>query len=205
MDNAKQPASTFVVLYFGDSLTAGSELSPDQKPFVWPKLVQEGSYGKFQAINEGLGGRPTGSMPDFQKALEKHGGAMDIMVIALGGNDARDVSGNCVAHAVKNIREMIALTRAGRPDIPILLVGPANIRKDALGPTKNIADQRDQNLRDLTDAYEKLAPETSCQFVSLYGVVPPASLAMDGVHPDADGNRAIAAKMLEALSKLVSR
>jgi acyl-CoA thioesterase-1 len=109
-----------------------------------------------------------------------------------------------VPHAVKNIREMIALARAAHPGLPILLAGPANIRKDTLGPTKPIANERDQNLRDLTVAYEKLARETSCPFVSLYGIIPRASLAVDGVHPDADGNRPIAAKMLEALTRLVS-
>jgi len=205
MDNAKQSDSVYVVLYFGDSLTEGAMLSPDQKHFAWPNLVQEDSHGKFQAINEGMGGRPTNSVAGFQKTLKEHASMFDIVVIALGGNDSRDISGQCVPNAVRNIREMIAQARAARPDIPILLAGPANIRKDTLGPTKPIAGQRDQNLRDLTEAYEKLARETYCQFVSLYGVIPPASLTLDGVHPDADGQRPIAATMLEALTKLVSR
>lgn len=194
-----------MVLYFGDSLTAGSEMSPEQKPFLWPNLVREASHGQFQALNEGLGGRPTDSVADFQKALEKYGDTIDIVVIALGGNDARDISGQCVPNAVNNIRKMIGLARAAHPGLPLLLAGPANIRKDTLGPSKPIANERDQNLRDLTIAYEKLASETSCHFVSLYGIVPPESLAMDGVHPDAEGNRPIAAKMLEALNRLVSR
>ena len=75
-------------------------------------------------------------------------------MIALGGNDSRDISGNCVPNAVKNIRAMIAGLFGA---IPILLAGPANIRKDTLGPTKPIANERDQNLRDLNAAYEKLA------------------------------------------------
>ena len=198
----ERPDAAQVVLCFGDSLTAGSELPPDQKAFVWPRLLEEASQGKFRAINEGLGGRPTDSLADFRQALQKHGAAAGIMVIALGGNDARDVSGNCVPHAVKNIREMIALTRSARPDVPILLAGPANIRKDALGPTKDIADERDQNLRDLTMAYERLARESSCHFVALYGIVPPGSLTVDGVHPDAEGNKFIATTMLKALTQL---
>ena len=166
--------SAITVLYFGDSITAGFNLPPEA---VWPSLVEKASQGTFRAINEGL-------------------------VIALGGNDARDISGNCVPNALKNIREMIALTRAARPGIPILLVGPTNINKDCLGPTKPIANERDQNLRDLNAAYEKLAWELSCYFVSLYGVIPPDSLAVDGVHPDAEGNRPLAAKMLDVLTKI---
>jgi acyl-CoA thioesterase-1 len=194
----------FRVLYFGDSLTAGSEMPPEQKRYVWPTLVEEISGGKFRAINEGLAGRPTDSIADFRKILEKHGIAFEIMVIALGGNDARDITGNCVPNALKNIREMIGLTRSSRPDVPVLLVGPANIRKDRLIRFQNIAEQRDQNLRDLISAYQKLSREISCPFVALYGVIPPESLTVDGVHPDPEGNQAIAAIMLEALKKLVS-
>jgi len=191
------------VLYFGDSITAGSDLHPDHKSLLWTTLVEQDSGGKFQAINEGLGGRPTDSLTDFKAVLQKYGNGYDLMVIALGGNDARDISGNCVPNALKNIREMVALTRAAHPGIPILLVGPTNIRKDALGPTKPIANERDQNLRDLNAAYARLAPELSCHFVSLYGVIPDASLEVDGVHPDGEGNKPIAAKMLETLTKIL--
>jgi acyl-CoA thioesterase-1 len=202
MDHPPPATSVFTALYFGDSLTAGSTLPPEQKSSVWTNLVEQVSRGKFRAINEGLGGRPTDSLADFQEALRKHAGAFDLLVIALGGNDARDISGNCVPHALKNIRAMITLARASCSTLPILLAGPANIRKDTLGPTKPIANEREQNLRDLNVAYEKLALETSCQFVSLYGTIPAASLVMDGVHPDAEGNQPIAAAMLEALTKL---
>jgi acyl-CoA thioesterase-1 len=201
MDTSRRLHSIYSVLYFGDSLTAGSEMPIDQKRFVWPKLVEEISGGTFQAINEGLGGRTTNSVFNFKKALKDHSGAIDILVIALGGNDARDISGNCVPNAVKNIGEMISSAREVIPHAPILIAGPANIRKDTLGITKPIAGPRDQNLRDLTSAYAALARDTGCHF----GVIPPESLALDGVHPDAEGNRAVAAKMAAALTDLVWR
>lgn len=197
------PSKTFRVLYFGDSVTAGSEMSPEQKPFVWPNLVEESSGGKFQPINEGKGGRPTNSVKEFREVLERRRDGYDILVIALGANDSRDVSGHCVPNAVRNLREMIRLAREARPGLPILLVAPTNIRKDALGPSRPIGDQRDQNLRDLTAAYGPLAAELSCHFVALYGVIPPESLTKDGVHPDATGNRPIAARVLAALEQLV--
>jgi acyl-CoA thioesterase-1 len=191
------------VLYFGDSLTAGSEMTAEEKAFVWPSLVEESSGGKFRPINEGKGGRPTDSLGEFRVVLEKHRGGYDLLVIALGGNDARDLTGACVPNAVRNVREMVRLAREDRASLPILIVAPANIRKDALGPTRPIANERDQNLRDLGAAYEALAHELACHFVSLYGVIPPEALAIDGVHPDANGNRPIAARMLEALQCVV--
>ena len=86
-------------------------------------------------------------------------------------------------------------------DVTILLAGPPNIRKDALGPTRPIADQRDAKLRELGAAFSELAQKLHCEFFSLYGVVPDASLTHDGVHPDVNGNEAIAKAML---GKLVS-
>ncbi|HSI34060.1 MAG: SGNH/GDSL hydrolase family protein, partial [Phycisphaerae bacterium] len=81
----------------------------------------------------------------------------------------------------------------------VVIVGPPNIRKDALGPSKPIADQREAKLKEMGVAFEVLAKETKAEFVGLFGVVPEASLTKDGVHPDPAGNAAIAAVMGKAL------
>jgi acyl-CoA thioesterase-1 len=196
------------VLCFGDSITEGGALPKDDKPFVWPTLVEKASKGTLKILNEGKGGRPTASVEDFRKALAKHveAGGVDVVLIALGTNDSRDVTDACVPKAVANVRNMIDHARATLgPASKVLLVGPPNLNKAALGPTKPIADQRDQKLRDLNDAFKTLAAETKCGFVSLYGVVPPECLTKDGVHPDKAGNEAIAAVMLEAVSALPAR
>ena len=178
-------------------------MTTQEKPCVWPNLVEQSSGGRFCPINEGKGGRPTDSLGEFREALEKHRGAYDLLVLALGGNDARDISGACVPNAVKNVREMVRLALEDRASLPILIVAPANIRKDTLGPTRLIANERDQNLRGLGKAYEVLARELACHFVSLYGVIPPEALAIDGVHPNAQGNEPIAHCMLETLERVV--
>lgn len=150
-------------------------------------------------INEGKGGRPTDSLEEFTSMLARHE-RVDLLVLALGGNDARDISGKCVTNALANLRSMISLARQTYGgELSILLVGPTNIRKDALGPTRNIAEEREQNLLDLNAAYPGLASELGCSFVSLYGTVAPRCLTLDGVHPDSEGHAAIAAVMLRAL------
>lgn len=183
------------VLCFGDSITAGSGLPQDEKSSVWPLLVEKYTEGKLQLINEGKGGRPTNAIKEFQAVLEKHPD-IDVMLIALGTNDSRDISEKCVPAAVENIRQMIEIIHKKR-NISVLLVGPPNINKEALGPTKPIANQREQKLQQLNEAFGKLAREKSCIFVSLYGLVLEESLRRDGVHPDAKGNEAIA-KVIEA-------
>ena len=192
------------VLYFGDSLTFGAELgAQQQKTNRWPAVVEQLSGGRFKEINEGKGGRPTDSFGDFLAALKRHPHP-GILVIALGGNDARDTSGNAVTNAITNIRRFIthARTTLG-PDTPIVLGASANINPQYLVATKSIAPQRDKNLRDLAAAYEKLAGDTGCAFVSFYGLIPPESLKLDGVHPDASGHAIMAKTMLAKLQTLV--
>jgi acyl-CoA thioesterase I len=185
-----------VVIVFGDSITAGSALPKEDQPKIWVRLVEAQSGGQLQMVNEGKGGRPTNSVKEFQEMLPRHPRA-DLLVLALGTNDSRDISDQCVPKAVTNLRAMIGLARGtyGK-DLAVLIVGPPNIRKDALGPTKPIADQRDGKLRELGDGFAALAKESHCEFVSLYGVVPEGSLTKDGVHPDVVGNEAIAKVML---------
>ena len=189
------------VVVFGDSITAGSLLSKADKPRLWVNQVETASSGKLRLLNEGKGGRPTAALAEFEEMLKGHA-KVDLLVFALGANDARDTSGDCVPHAVKNLRTMIQRARAVYGvNLPILLVAPTNIRKDALGPTKPIADQREANLVALGTAYEGLAKDEKCSFFSLYGLVPPESLAHDGVHPDAAGNDILAKALLAPLLK----
>lgn len=195
------PPSTVVV--FGDSITEGNMLPQADRARVWVNLVENQSNGRVHMINKGKGGRPTDSVGEFRQMLAQQPQA-DVLLIALGTNDSRNIHDDCVPAAVKNIRAMITLAREkyGR-SLPILLVAPPNIRKDALGPTRPIADQRDAKLRELGAAYETLARELHCEFLSLYGTVPPASLTKDGVHPDAAGNEAIANAILPRLLGMV--
>jgi acyl-CoA thioesterase-1 len=204
---ADRPAAARV-LCFGDSITEGSALPRDERPFVWPALVEQASAGGLKLINEGKGGRPTASVDEFERALAKHaqGGGVDVVVIALGTNDSRDTSDVCVPKAVANVRKMVERARAKLgPAAKVLLVGPPNINKAALVATKPIADPRERKIKDLNAAFEALAKEAHCDYVGLFGAVPEQSMTRDGVHPDKAGNQAIAAVMGRAIGALVER
>lgn len=188
---AQSPAPR-VVIIFGDSITAGGALPQDQRDQLWVTQLQHESAGSLTLINEGKGGRPTNSLTEFEAMLSRHPKA-DALVLALGMNDSRDITPQCVPKAVANLHAMIAKARtAYGANLPVLLVGPSNINKSALGPTKPIGNEREAKLRELGAAFEKLAAETSSAFVTLFGIVPDSSLLKDGVHPDAAGNTAIA-------------
>ena len=59
-------------MVFGDSITAGSALSPGDRPHAWVRLVEEQSDGHLQMLNEGKGGRPTDSVKEFTEMLKRH-------------------------------------------------------------------------------------------------------------------------------------
>ena len=103
--------------------------------------------------------------------------------------------------AVGNVRKMVDRARAtyGR-GLPVLLVGPPNVNKNALVATKPVADEREAKLRELGDGFAKLAVEIGCDYVSLFGAVPETSMTKDGVHPDAAGNAAMARVLLPKLT-----
>lgn len=190
------------VIVFGDSITAGGALPQAQRGQLWLTQVQEQSAGALVLINEGKGGRPTNSLTEFEAMLPRHAKA-DALVIALGMNDSRDITPQCIPKAVANLRAMIEKARAAYgTKLVVLLVGPTNINKAALVATKPIGNEREAKLRELGAAFEKLAAETKSEFVSLFGVVPDASLLKDGVHPDGVGNDAIAKVMGARLKTL---
>ena len=188
------------VIVFGDSITAGGALPANERDAVWVRVVERESKGRLRMVNEGKGGRPTDSVKEFEAMLARQPQAA-VLVIALGTNDSRDITAACVPKAVANVRAMIARARQQYgAKLRILLAGPPNINKAALVATKPIAHEREAKLRDIGDAFAALAKETGCEFTSLFGIVPEASMAMDGVHPDAAGNAAIARAMLAKLA-----
>jgi acyl-CoA thioesterase-1 len=189
------------VVVFGDSITEGGALPKAERTNAWIHVVAREAKGWLRMVKEGKGGRPTASVKEFEAMLARHPQA-DVLVLALGTNDSRDLADDCVPKAVANLRTMVAKARqAWGGNLRVLIIGPPNINKNALGPTKPIANEREAKLRELGAAFAKLAAELRGDFVSLFGVVPEYSLTKDGVHPDAAGNVAIARVILPKLDK----
>jgi len=192
-----------VVLIFGDSITAGNELPPEERDQAWPILLERQSGGRLRLVNEGKGGRPTSALDEFEAVLVRHG-APDLLVLALGMNDSRNVSEDCVPTASANLRTMIVRSRrAWGEGLPVLLVGPSNVNEDTLIATKSIATERQANLRDLNESFERLAEETACSFLSLFGRIDSRHLLRDGVHPDREGNHHLASILLPAIQSQI--
>jgi len=195
-------AQPLVVVVFGDSIAAGTGLPEAQRSNVWVGRVEQLARGRLRMVNEGAGGRATGALGDFDAMLGRRP-RIDILVLALGTNDSADVSGAAPVRAAANLREIVLRARKayGR-ELAVLIVAPPNIRKDALLRNREQADQRERTLERMSAEFRELAARLGCEFLSLYGTVPDASLAVDGMHPDLAGNERIARIVLPKLMSI---
>ncbi|HEX4083996.1 MAG TPA: SGNH/GDSL hydrolase family protein [Chthoniobacteraceae bacterium] len=191
------------VLFFGDSITKGQGVTADQR---WTALVAAHSHGAFVEVNEGKPGRPAAAVGEFSKMLEEYpaNSGISVLVIALGTNDSRDTSPNCVRKTAAYLSKMVTMARTREPGWKIVICAPYNINKDALKKSRSIGPIRERNLIGMGKAFKELASREGCGFIDFYGVIPPASLTVDGVHPDAAGHAAIAAFAQPALDGVVA-
>lgn len=191
-----EPTRPRTVIAYGDSLTEGKSGGEQ----AWVKLVEKQSEGRLKVINEGKGGRATSDgKHDFDSMTARQPRA-DVIVIALGTNDSRDLKPDAVKNAAANIGYMVDRARqCYGPGVKFVLLGPPNINKSALVATKSIANEREAQLKNLGSAFESLAKEKNCAFVSLFGIVPESSMTSDGVHPDGRGHETMAKVILAEL------
>ncbi|MGQ0553130.1 MAG: arylesterase [Planctomycetota bacterium] len=178
-----------LVVFLGDSLTAGFGLSVEQ---AYPALLEEllASEGRLVEVqNAGVSGDTTaGGRSRLDWLLRRK---PDLLVVALGGNDG--LRGLSVAASTENLRAIITGARAA--GAAVLLLGlrmPPNY-----GP---------QYTTEFAAMYGALAEELDVPLVPYFleGVGgDPALNLPDGIHPNAEGQRRVAQNVLPALRELL--
>jgi acyl-CoA thioesterase I len=179
------------VLVFGDSLSAGYGLAPDQgwASLLQPRLVSRG-YGQ-RVVNASVSGETTsGGRSRLPRALTQH--HPDIVILELGANDG--LRGLPLATASANLGEMIDAIKAS--GARVLLVGvelPPNY-----GPAYTGAFRR---------MYADLAREHRVALVPflMEGVALDGRLMQaDGLHPNAAGQPRLLDTVWKALQPLLA-
>lgn len=184
-------AATKTVLFYGDSLTAGFGLDPDEG---YPALIQkkiDAAGLDWRVVNAGLSGETTaGGVRRLDWILRQK---IDVFVLELGGNDGLRGTPPEVTRA--NLQTMIDRARAKYPDVIIVIAGmqtPTN-----MGP-------------DFAEAFARIYPEIAEKNSAVLipfllegvGGIPELNLP-DGVHPTAEGQRIVAETVWKALSPLL--
>lgn len=186
---ADNPAESPVVIFLGDSLTAGFGIREDE---AFPALVQEeltaqGWTGRV--VNAGVSGDTTAgglSRLDWLLAQEP-----DIVVVELGANDG--MRGLSLEETTENLGEIIR--RCQDSQVEVLLLGMKI--PPSYGADYALA---------FAAIFPKLADELRVPLVPflLAGVAADPTLNLaDGIHPNAAGHQLLAKNVLPRIQELL--
>jgi acyl-CoA thioesterase-1 len=180
-----------VILFYGDSLTAGYGLSPEE---AFPALVEKNlnkSKNRVKVVNAGLSGETSaGGLTRIDWILRQ---PIDIFVLELGGNDG--LRGLPLDQTKNNLQGIIDKVKAKYPNCKIVMAGmmvPPNMGKEYTTQFKTI--------------YPELSKKNQATLIPflLDGVGGDEKLNQpDGIHPNAQGHQIIADKITPVFEKLL--
>ena len=180
-----------MIVFFGNSLTAGYGLSPSQ---AFPAVIQKkiDSLGlPYQVINAGVSGETSsGGKTRIDWILKQ---PVDIFVLELGANDG--LRGIPLSATRKNLQDIVDKVIAKNPNTKLLFAGmqiPPNMGQTYTTEFRNI--------------YTELAEKNKMILVPflLEGVGgEPKFNQEDGIHPTAEGHRIVAENLWRSLQKML--
>ncbi|MFO7721578.1 MAG: arylesterase [Gillisia sp.] len=190
-DNPEKSESG-VILFFGNSLTAGMGLDPNE---AFPAVIQQkiDSLGlSYEVVNAGLSGETTaGGKNRITWVLSQD---VSVFVLELGANDG--LRGIPLEETRKNLQEIINTVREKNPDTQIILAGmqiPPNMGQEYTSDFRNI--------------FPELAEKNDAHLISflLEDVAGNPELNQgDGIHPTAEGQKILAKNVWEVLGPVIS-
>jgi len=185
------PTEPKVILFFGDSLTAGYGLTPEEAfpALIEKKCIQNGTPCK--AINAGLSGETSaGGLSRIDWILRQ---PIDVFVLELGANDG--LRGLPLDQTEKNLQAIIDRVKAKYPRVKIVIAGmmvPPN-----MGPEYTMSFRK---------IYPELARKNNATLIPflLEDVAGFEKLNLgDGIHPNQDGHKIVAKNVYKILSPLL--
>ena len=187
------PANTRRILFFGNSLTAGMGLDPEEAfPALIGQKIDSARLG-YTVINAGLSGETTaGGRSRIGWVLRQ---PVEFFVLELGANDG--LRGLPLADTRRNLQAIIDTVKKKSPQAQIILAGmqmPPNLGK--------------AYAQDFQNIYPELAQKNNAVLIPflLEGVAGHVELNQkDGIHPTAKGDRIIAKTVWQVLLPLLKK
>ena len=180
-----------VILFFGDSLTAGYQLNPAQ---AFPALIQEKidrEGWNYRAVNAGLSGETSADGVRRIDWVTRQ--RVDVLVLELGANDA--LRGVPLDATEGNLQSIIERVQKKNSNVRLVVAGmlmPPNLGSDYV--------KRFQSM------FVDLAEKNNGALIPflLEGVAGIASLNLpDGIHPTAEGHKRLAENVWKVLKPLL--
>ncbi len=181
-----------VILFFGNSLTAGMGLEQDES---FPAVIQEkiDSLGlPYKVVNAGLSGETTASGKNRVSWVLNQN--VDIFVLELGANDG--LRGIPVEETRENLQVIINTVREKNPETKIILAG--------MQIPPNMGETYTSNFQEI---FPELAEENDVALIPflLEDVAGNPELnQQDGIHPTAKGQEIVAGNVWEVLFPVIS-
>ena len=175
------------IVFFGNSLTAGYGLDPEQgfTSLIEQKIENLGM--DYQVVNAGLSGETTaGGNSRVDWILRQ---PIDVFVLELGGNDG--LRGIDPADSMKNLQSIIDKVKTKYPSAKIVLAG--------MEAPPNMGEKFTSAFREM---YPTLAKKNNTALIPFLldkvGGIPALNQA-DGIHPTAEGNKIMAETIWKVL------
>jgi len=187
------PAARKTLLIIGTSLTAGLGLNPKD---AYPALLEakaDSAGLPWTVLNAGLSGETSAGA--LRRADWVLSGPGDVVVVETGANDG--LRGVEVDSTRANIRALLARVKAAKPGAPVLLV--------QMEAPPNMGQAYTRAFHAMYPALAKEAGVTLLPFL-LDGVAGVAKYNQpDGIHPNEDGSKLVAANLWKALAPVLAR
>lgn len=172
---------------WGDSITYGGPTEG------WVALLRKSISTDIELYNRGVCGDTSA---DILKRFSVEADAIEpsIVVIAVGANDSKFVSGSKINKVPneqfeKNIRELITLAKARAKEV--IIVGLTNVDEGTLNELIKSGDRSSIFLSAEMQRYDKslrlIANEENLKFISMHNVLDVKSDLEDGIHPNLAG------------------
>jgi len=191
---AEKPADKSVILFFGNSLTAGYGLANQNEAF--PSLIQakiDSLKLPYQVVNAGLSGETSADGNARIDWLLKQ--PIAIFVLELGANDG--LRGIPTETTYTNLNHIVEKVKAKNPACQLLLAGM--LVPPSMGKTYS---------QEFKAIFPRLAKEQHMTLIPflLDGVAGEADLNQDdGIHPTAGGHQILAENVWKVLSPMLKQ
>src|SRR5919199_5024069 len=178
------------IVAFGDSLTAGYGLAPEESyPALLQKMLDADGF-KYEVVNAGVSGDTSaGGVRRIDWTLDS--GGVRFVILELGANDF--LRGQPVAETKKNLAEIIERCRSR--GARVLLAG-----------MYTTTDAGPDYERQIHEAFQSLAREHDVTLIPFFleGVAGRDELNQeDRIHPNAEGAKGVAATVYKYLKPLL--
>src|SRR5688500_5429361 len=180
-----------VILFYGDSLTAGYGLSPEE---AFPALVEKKlnkDKNKAKVVSAGLSGETSaGGLTRLDWVIRQ---PIDIFILELGANDG--LRGLPLEQTQKNLQEIIDKVKAKFPAVKIVIAGmmvPPNMGPEYTAKFRKI--------------FPDLAKKNNAALIPflLQDVAGNEKLNLrDAIHPNPEGHKIVADNVIKIIDPLL--